>query len=306
MKNFSNILFPEPNAGFIRAKRTPLLFNPIIGSSEQFIVGVVACDENSSYLTRANKLEKLNCLYGEQAAGAIFGIELSLDELALALEAEGSLNLFDYEPAVSGLKIGSQQEVEGVSLREIADSWMASMSSLFVYEDGRVLTSPNADFEDSQANDRASDRLGQLLLEYIAARRPNLKNAFSAEIRSNSRRRRGSAHGVFIDFAGAKVVANFGILSTSNYSGSIDRIKRRMWDLKVFRDDENSSLLARQHEMIVQHPSANDPSLSQRQLDKIMESIHELEKQADQEKIRFRPMETVEQIGEHLMTREAA
>jgi hypothetical protein len=79
-----------------------------------------------------------------------------------------------------------------------------------------------------------------------------------------------------------------------------------MWDLKIARDREKGDLWRRNHEMLVQHPPANDPQLNQRQVDKIMESIRELEKQADQEEIRFRPMTTVEQMGEHLMQGEAA
>jgi len=58
--------------------------------------------------------------------------------------------------------------------------------------------------------------------------------------------------------------------------------------------------------MIVQHPSKNDPQFSERQLTRMEDALAALEEQADQEEIRFRPMHTIAQIGDHLLTREAA
>lgn len=308
MNALEKAIFPQPPSGFVRAKRAPVVFRPIIGSLEQLVIGVIAYNNNSAYLARANRLERLHCFYNDQAGGAILAIELALEELALDLVSDPSLAASDYISAMSGVAIGPAHEAEGVSLESIASSWLSGMSSLYVPEVSSELQKLMAgrDVEESPAFDRASDRLGQLLLEYISQRQPKLLSSFSEEIRAQARRRRGSAHSVFIDFSGSKIVANFGILSTSGYAASIDRIKRRMWDLKIARDREKGDLWRRNHEMLVQHPPANDPQLNQRQVDKIMESIQELEKQADQEEIRFRPMTTVEQMGEHLMQGEAA
>lgn len=261
-------------------------------------------------MERANRLNRLECIYGSQAAGAILAIEISLDELAADLAADPSLSSSEYQTPTSGIMLGAAQEVEGPSLEAIAKSWLAGMSSLYapVQESAKLAVAYTAleSLDDAIASDRASDRLGGLLLRYVAERNPRLKAAFSHDILTNARRRRGHAHGVHIDFAGAKVVANFAVLSPHGYTASIDRIKRRMWDLKVARDDERGGMLRREHEMLVQHPPANDPQLNQRQVDKIYESVRELERQADQEEIRFRPMLSVAQIGDHLLQREAA
>lgn len=310
MNALDKTIFPQPQRGFVRAKRAPVIFRPIIGSIEQLVVGAIAYDSRSAHLARANRLDRLHCFYNEHATGAILAIELALEELALDLGADPSLASGDYLAAMSGVAIGPSYDAEGVSLEIIASSWLAGMSSLYVPEvsnNGLMkLTMAGRDIEEPQVFDRASDRLGQLLLDYIGEKQPRLIDAFSEEIRAQARRRRGSAHSVFIDFAGSKIVANFGILSTSGYATSIDRIKRRMWDLKIARDDERTGFLGRTHEMLVQHPPENDPQLTQRQVDKIMESVRELERQADQEEIRFRPMTTIDQIGDHLVKSEAA
>jgi hypothetical protein len=86
----------------------------------------------------------------------------------------------------------------------------------------------------------------------------------------------------------------------------VDRIKRRLWDLKVDRDNAKGVFAKRDHEMIVQHPSKNDPQVTEKQLDRISEVLQSLEQQADQEEIRFRPLNGIDQIGEHLLQKEAA
>lgn len=103
-----------------------------------------------------------------------------------------------------------------------------------------------------------------------------------------------------------KLVANFGTLASSNFTASIGRIKTRLWDLKVDRDSEPSVLATRDHEMIVQHPPMNDPQLTEKQVGRLKEALQALEEQADQEEIRLRPLNTVEEIGEHILLREAA
>jgi hypothetical protein len=58
--------------------------------------------------------------------------------------------------------------------------------------------------------------------------------------------------------------------------------------------------------MLVQHPRMDDPQFPQRQIDRIAESLHALEQQADQEAIRLRAMHSVVEIGDHLLAKEAA
>jgi hypothetical protein len=123
----------------------------------------------------------------------------------------------------------------------------------------------------------------------------------------DGRRRRqiGRSHEVLIDFAGSKLVANFGTLNATGLSKAVTMIKRRMWDLKVERDRE-PPVNKRQHEMILHRPRSDDPQVSPRQLANINEELEGLIEQADQEELRLRPMYTVDAIGDHVLNAEAA
>jgi hypothetical protein len=298
--------FPT-TAGFLRAKWVPLLLRPILGSPEQFVIGVAAVNEAGFYLERANNFARLTCFFSEDAGTAILAAQAALDVFEADLIARSLAAVLEYQPIFSGVALGDVRDAEGQSLKSIAASWMASLSSLYsVTSNVASLNEAAVVTADAIEISRPRDRLPALVLDYVKSKRPGLDRFFSEEIRELHVRRRANASAVYIDFAGSKIVANFGTLSVSHHVGSVDRIKRRLWDLKVDRDNEKGGLAHRDHEMIVQYPSKADPQFSERQVDRIEEALAALEQQADQEEIRFRPMNTINQIGDHLLDKEAA
>lgn len=289
-----------------RAVWSPVLFRPIMGSPEQFVIGIAVAGENGVHLERANQLRRLECVFADSSEIAITVAETALNVIEADLLNRSRSALTDFRPAFSGILLGDIREAQGISLQQIAASWMSAMSSLYARNHALQLSEELEEvLEEASAAREGGDRLPVLVLDYVAAQRPNLDKFFSNEIRDGRQRRR-NAHGVIIDFAGSKLVANFGTLASSNFTASIGRIKTRLWDLKVDRDSEPSVLATRDHEMIVQHPPMNDPQLTEKQVGRLKEALQSLEEQADQEEIRLRPLNTVEEIGEHILLREAA
>lgn len=289
-----------------RALWSPVLFRPILGSPEQFVIGIAVAGDSGVHLERANQLGRLKCVFSDSSETAIAVAEAALNVIESDLLKRAASALTEFKPAISGVQLGDLREAQGISLQQIAASWMSAMSSLYARETALQLSVELDDvFEDASVARDGGDRLPVLVLSYVAEKRPTLDRFFNEEIRTGRQRRR-NAHNVIIDFAGSKLVANFGTLAISNFTASVGRIKTRLWDLKVDRDSERSALVNRQHEMIVQHPKINDPQLSKKQVDRLREALDDLEKQADLEEIRLRALNTVEEIGEHILTKEAA
>ncbi|MET3352652.1 UNVERIFIED_ORG: hypothetical protein ABID33_000535 [Xanthobacter viscosus] len=289
-----------------RAIWSPVLFRPIMGSPEQFVIGIAVAGENGVHLERANQLRRLECVFSDASEMAIMVAETALNVIEADLFRRSTSALTDFKPAISGVLLGDLREAQGISLKQIAVSWMTAMSSLYTRNGALQLSEEQEEVLEEVAEARESgDRLPALVFEYVQLERPNLGRFFSNEIRSGQQRRR-NAHSVIIDFAGSKLVANFGTLASSNFTASVRRIKTRLWDLKVDRDREPSALVMRDHEMIVQHPAMNDPQLSQKQVDRLREALEALEAQADQEEIRLRPLNRVDEIGKHILLKEAA
>lgn len=83
-------------------------------------------------------------------------------------------------------------------------------------------------------------------------------------------------------------------------------MKLRLWDLNTVQVRERDTMLHRDYELILQRPGRSDPQVSDKQWQKLDSALQELEEQADEKKLRLRPMETVGEIGDHVLRLEAA
>lgn len=296
--------FPSFEAG-VRALWAPIVLVPISGSYERLVIGVAVANESGFHVEMANALDRLRCLYADDAEGVAYAIDLTADHLRSDLGKRGVNAIVEPHPLLTGVEIGGSREAEGATLEAIATSWMHNLSSL--YRDEAQL--PAAfEAEDAQAQaDGVSDQLPALVMNYVRDRRDSFSNYFSSDLREGRRRRlTGRSHEVLIDFGGSRLVANFGTLRASGVARSVNLIKRRMWDLKVERDRVPNSAPVRQHEMIVQSPARGDPQVTERQQNLISDTLSALEEQADQEDLRLRPLSSVAEIGEHVLRVEMA
>ncbi|WP_441869137.1 hypothetical protein [Phaeovulum sp. W22_SRMD_FR3] len=295
--------FPTIDRG-VRALWAPVLLEPIAGSYERLVVGVVAVNSDGFHLELANVLSRLNCLYGESAAAAVTAVQIAGKCLQHDLAQRSRDAILQPESAVSGVVIGECREAEGFSLEQMASSWMAALSSLYdatLGQDALVLA-PEPDLMVASEASSISDRLPFLVCDYVRSQREGYSRFFSRDLQEGrARRKKGASHQVVIDFAGPKLVANFGTLRAGSLTSSIHLIKRRLWDLKVERDRETQEAFKRSHEMILHRPSMDDPQVTDQQQANISEALQALEMQADQEDLRLLTLNSVPAIGERLL-----
>jgi hypothetical protein len=129
MRKLDASLFPRRSGDFALFTRVPILYRPIMGSPEQFVVAVVSCGPGGKHLERANCLSKLAGLYGANAVGVILAIEVGLDEIADAI-VDPEISIGGFNSAVTGLALGNEEIAEGRSLEEVSKTWLEAHSSL--------------------------------------------------------------------------------------------------------------------------------------------------------------------------------
>lgn len=298
-------MFPQLRDG-VRAQWAPVFFEPISGSYERFVVGVAAFNDHGFHLEWANQLDRLTCFYGANARGAISAIQIAGEYLQEDLAKRAGRSIGEPDPAVSGIAFGDTREAEGNSLEGIAQSWMAALSSL--YQSGMAQDSRSRELVEVAAETEGSgDRLPFLVCDYVKSKRVGFGDFFSADLRENRQRRakRNSQEPV-IDFSGSRLVANFGTLKASSLPRSFELVKLRLWDLNTVQVRDHDSMAARNYEMILQRPAKDDPQVSDKQHNRLEEALKELEEQADEKQLRLRPLETYQQIGDHVLKAEAA
>lgn len=289
--------------GTIRAHWAPIFLSPIEGAFERLVIGVAVVDQSGFVIEQANALERLRCLYGDNAEAAIFAAVVALEQLNNEFASKGFGAFSDVSFHISGVEIGPVHDTEGRSLREIATSWMKATSSLYRHD---VFTGDAEDEGTAEAlgvGGDGVDRLPRLVMDYVLRQDVAFSSFFRQDLIGAQRRRR--SHEVTIDFAGSRLVANFGALQPGSITKSVDHIKRRLWDLKVDRDKDAGAFLSRHHELIVQMPSPHDPIFTDRQHAALKEAHRALEEQADQEQLRLRPLPTVQDIGQRVILAES-
>lgn len=309
--SFDTSIFPKLDGG-ARAIWAPIVLEPISGSYERLVIGVAAANKSGFHVELANALDRLDCFYGINAEAIRHAIRIAGKCLKedLALRSVDALQTPD--SPLSGVVIGECRQGEGHSLEGIARGWMAALSSIYSSESAGAgsaleLASPEPAFAFEGETGGSGDRLPFLVCDHVRAVKSSYERYFSADLRDGGQRRaRGKSHSVMIDYAGPRLVANFGTLRVGSITNSVHLIKRRLWDLKVERDREPNEMLARSHEMILHRPAKDDPQVSTRQHATITEALEDLEQQADQEKLRLLALTTVAEIGQRIMKLEQA
>lgn len=290
----------------VSAKWAPVVLQPIVGSSEQLVIGVAVVAKGAFHLESANAWQRLKCLYDESSDAVIFSAQCALEALEDEMALRNEISLSDLHPVFSNIKIGDVSNAEGINVREIGRTWMKALSSLYEHPDAarEIVDHPSSDVAVSDGG----NRLPHLIFEDVVKLRPGFGEYFRSDIRRRSARRaRRRGAGILIDFAGSRLVANFGMLRTRQTTASANFIKKQLWDLKIKRDEDVSVSLGRNiHEMIVQHQDQNDPQITEKQYDDVRSALADLEEQADRENIRLRPMNTVQQISRHIVELEVA
>lgn len=289
------------------AKWSPVLLAPIAGSYERLVIGCAAANETGFHLEMANALNRLGCLYASRAESVLFAVELAEKALMHDLAQRGIEALLHPKGLLSGVALGEVREAEGVSLTEIARDWMGVLSSLYDPEMAQgAVAQPAVAGAVAKKAEKAEDRLPQLVLKHVSTRNLAIAQYFNARIAAGKqRRRRSAAHEVEIDYKGRRLVANFATLNAGRLAPAVGNIKQRLWDLKIDRERDEAHD-GRAHELMIQVPRPDDPQVSEKQYANLETEYAGLEQQADELKLILRQFNTPEQIGQHIVQKEAA
>jgi hypothetical protein len=245
-------------------------------------------------------------LYGREAAVALEAIELGLDYLDDAIrrgEAPG-----DVSQVVSGLEIGERVLGQAHNPRELATRWVRLISSLHDvrHEFGIEMASVAAVGADPVERDISRDRLPVLVMTQMAQRAPQTRLMFNSHVLrlEQDQSARLLTHKAFVAFSGKRVAANFATLKPGRQKVAVDISKRLMWDLEQHRDREDSLLPRHRHEMILYHPAKDDPTITPRQYNNVMDVVGTLEEEGRNREIAVLPYVSVPKIADHILTAE--
>lgn len=289
----------HPRRSQCQATWAPLFIEPVVGSGERLCIGVAVANQNEFLVVPVAALDRLACLYGQEAGAILFASELATKTLTEHLARGGPASLADWLPPVEGIFMGQPRPGAGESISDVARTALMQSASLV-----EKLADEEETAESSERAGLSSNRLEKLVREEVMTKRPDFRELFGRRFRVAE-----NARATRIGFTGNRLVANFGLLVPGQLSGLVSVAKAKLWDLGQLRNGALNSLLpdhGHEFELLLHRIKREDPQYSDRQVASVEEAVNELEEEADKVSIRCRPLTSPGEIAAHLLEREAA
>lgn len=263
----------------------PLFWEPVSGTGERLLVGVVHGYDGHCGTVRMLRDETLDCLFGKRSQGARNLIEHGLALFRAAADADTSLQVLS--SALMGIYPGELRATAARSLHELLRTAALMHSSLANLDKLDELEEVDAPLPE-EVNRRFSTEVKEIALSM----RPDLLNYFgtSTELVESGQR-------VKFGFCSPHVVAHFSVLYPVRPSASLRDARARLFELQQARKLANIQLGA----LIGAVARDDDATLSDRQRGQLREARREIASEATAAGLTYYPVTTAQQGAERII-----
>lgn len=264
-----------------------IYLEPIIGSGEKITVAVIAIGADKQYrVIQAIRPELLDCLYGSQASQMQSMIDWIIESASTEIQSNETINT--WSPPFDGVKLGKEydaadENIEGILKQAIRIS--ASLSTLAL----------DADREDDEEQPkRYTENWTKSISEEVKLIAPHFASNFNKRLQVSDTKI-FTSYGFLTD----NYVSNFGLLVPSRLSASLNAMKAKLFDLESL---QKSHLLIKpqKYEIIIGTPAYDDPTLSDRAINRIQDTIEMVKELAQAENINLVQAQNAKQAAKHL------
>lgn len=267
------------------AKWRPLFWEPVEGTGERLMAGVVLQLSGEIAVRRVIRDDVLDSLYGAASSRPRVLIEEALGMCRRIAEAGGENGLQLLEP-ILGLHPGPLRETDVTGIGDAIRQAVLLYSSL--------AQTDIADDEDDGTTqpEEVNRRFATEVRDAVLQRAPTLARFFN---RPATLHQGGSL--VRFGFLSDTAVMHFSTLSAVRQSASVSYARAKLWELsraKEFAALPNAALLTAV-------PRSDDPTLGSKQRNQLATNLREIEREADDGKIRFLPVDSVERAVERVL-----
>lgn len=254
-------LFPAAPAH--TAEWAPLLWEPVMGSEERLMVGVVAHCGNEWSAIRVVREDIFTALYGKKGTGAKAIVDLAIDMLRARLPLQTWNNII---LPMTGFSVGLRRDAAGDSVQGIIRQAIAMAASL-----SRPDVLDEIEAEDSPSSNESVNRQWATKIKEAAANEDaQVVRYFNKPLRFFD-----GGEEIKFGFCNERVAIHFGLLRVSSISTSIKDARARLWELRMAKAKAH-----RNAGLLIGVPSENDVTLSNQQRESVNRNILELQYEA--------------------------
>lgn len=249
----------------------PLYWEPVSGTGERIMVGVLHGYANDYRAVRTIRNDVLDCLFGKSSDGLKRLIDHSLNIFQAAAQASKSLESFS--TPISGIHPGPLRATEAASALDLLQTACLLYSSL-----GNLDKLDEAEEADSPQQEDVNRRFGSEVKQEVAKLRPDLITGFGrgGELISG---------GMFVKFGyfSPLAVLHFTVLHPVRHSASMRDARARIFELQRAREVAGINSAA----LIAAVPREDDATLGSKQREQLRANRIEIEREADAVKLRW-------------------
>ena len=266
----------------------PIYFEPVLGSGERITIAVVAIGNTGEFqVIQAIRTELLECLYGNRASHIHSMINLVIASSHKCISKYK--NLLEWQAPFSGLILGEGVQALDKDLNGIvrqAIQFSSSLSSL-------AIDAERDDDEQVQPRKYASQFATNIQKE-LKIINPSLNDCFNQKIKVS-----GSDVMTSYGFMNELYASNFGLLLPTRMSTSLNSVKAKIFDIEALKKS-NYLMMPEHFEMIIGTPSLDDPTLSEKAVIRLKNTLEMVEELALKEDIKVFRVNTAIDAANHI------
>lgn len=254
----------------------PIFWEPVYGTGERLMVGVVAEFQNEFIQQKIIRDDVIDALYGKQSANPKKLIDEALKISLEVIKSVGFDLARERSPDLLGLYLGGKRVTVANSVNDLmrqAALLHSSLANLDSFDD--------LEEQDAPAQEDTNRRFFTEVKELVMERRPDLVKNFnkSGQLTENGQL-------VKFGYLSSRTVLHFSVINASRQSSGVRDARARLWELSNARQYGHIHSAA----LITGVPREDDPTLGPKQKSSLNANIREIEREADGREMRFLPV----------------
>jgi hypothetical protein len=263
----------------------PLYWEPVTGTGERIMVGVLHGFGNQYRAVRTIRNDVLDCLFGKSSVGLKRLIDHSLNIFQVA--AEASQSLVGFSCPIAGIYPGPLRITEASGPSDLLQTACLLYSSL-----GNLDKLDDSEEADAPQQEEVNRRFGSEVKQEVAARRPDLAYGFG---RGGELITGGLS--VKFGFFSPLAVLHFTVLHPVRQSASMRDARARIFELQRAKEIAGIKSAA----LIAAVPRDDDATLGSKQRELLRANRIEIEQEADSVNLKWYAVHTAYQGAEHVI-----
>jgi hypothetical protein len=251
------------------------------------MAGVVLLFNEQWVVQRMLRDDVLDNLYGKCSANPRRLIDEALNSCLAVAKIGGVESLVGFKEPFMGLFPGQLRTTDALSVGDALRQAVLLHASLAQLDGWDELEE-----EDAPAAEEVNKRFTTEVREFVIAARPDFAHHFNKSAKLTSRGRP-----VRFGFLSEKAVLHFSVLHPVRQAASVRDARARLWELSRARDNTGVPGAA----LITWAPPDHDPTLGAKQRHAMVENRNEIEHEADDVKMRFLPVSSVEEARDAVL-----